>query len=101
MGFCGVGFAINAVCMIFFPAAMAIGLTIGGVGDTESFGGAFVGLAMIIGMTLLGAAFWWYMFSIARGAYKRGQAQKAKQKAKRQESKRIFARMEARRKGTE
>lgn len=86
------GTAIVANALLFLGILILYPFTLV-EGDADDVG---IG-AMLLGGQILAVAFFWLMFSKVRGAYKWHQAQKAK----RQESKRIFARMEARRKETE
>ena len=88
MWFCGIGIVANALLFLGILIWFAFSLV---GGDADGVG------AILLGGQILAIAFFWCMFSNARGAYKWHQAQKAK----RQESKMMLARMEARRKGTE
>ena len=92
MWFFGIGIFANAALAIIVLIAYPLMRVIG---DEDP--GSFGLYAFLLGLQLIAVGFFWNMRRITRDAYKRKQAQNLK----RQESKMLLARMEARRKGTE
>ena len=93
MWFFGIGIVANTIVLALIPVAFVLEIVSGGDGPVLTFGEA----AFLGGLQLIAIGFFWNMRRITRDAYKRKQAQNLK----RQESKLLLARMEARRKVTE